>query len=61
MEHFVAQMLHIGAWVFGIIFLFALIGVFAVISWIVNAFRKTEAAIEGGVHNVQDKLHGHDS
>lgn len=61
MENFVIQMLHVGAWVFGIIFLFAVIGVFAVISWIVNAMRKTEAAIEGGVHNVQDKLQHHDS
>jgi hypothetical protein len=32
-----------------------------VIGWIVNAFRKTEAAVEGGVHSVQDKLQRHDS
>jgi hypothetical protein len=57
----VGEMLRIGAWVFGIVFLFAVIGVFAVISWIVNALRKTESAIEGGVHNVQDKLQHHDS
>ena len=57
MEHFVAQLLHIGAWIFGIVFLFAVIGFFAVISWIVNAFRKTEAAVEGGVQSVEDRLH----
>jgi uncharacterized protein YoxC len=55
------NMLHIGAWIFGIVFLFALIGVYAVIHWIVNALRKTETAIEGGVHNVQAKLHHDDS
>ena len=57
MEHFVGQLLHIGAWIFGIVFLFAVIGFFAVISWIVNAFRKTEAAVEGGVQSVEDRLH----
>jgi len=57
LEHFVAQLLHIGAWIFGIVFLFAVIGFFAVISWIVNAFRKTEAAVEGGVQSVEDRLH----
>jgi hypothetical protein len=57
LEHFVVQMLHIGAWIFGIVFLFAIIGVFAVISWIVNAVRKTEAAVESGVRSVEDKLH----
>ncbi|MBC5810211.1 MAG: hypothetical protein GIW95_05040 [Candidatus Eremiobacteraeota bacterium] len=60
MEHFVGELLRVGAWVFGLVFLFAIIGVIAVINWIVNAFRKTEAAVEGGVRNVGDRLHHHD-
>ena len=61
MEQFVVNMLHIGAWIFGIVFLFAIFGVYAVIHWIVNAMRNTERAVEGGVQNVQEKLHHHDS
>ena len=57
MEHFVMEMLKVGAWVFGIVFLFAIVGVFAVISWIVNAIRGTERAVESGVRSVEDKLH----
>jgi hypothetical protein len=59
-EQFVVNLLHIGAWIFGIVFLFAVIGVFAVIHWILNAVRKTETTVEGGVRSVGDKLHHHD-
>ena len=50
------EVLKVGAWMFGIVFLFAVIGVIAVIKWILDAFRKTEAAVEGGVHNVQGRF-----
>ena len=53
----IVQLLHVGAWIFGIIFLFALIGVFAVIQWIVNLFRRTETAVEGGLQSVETRLH----
>ncbi|MDQ2908356.1 MAG: hypothetical protein M3R44_03285 [Candidatus Eremiobacteraeota bacterium] len=56
MSHFIITILHIGAWLFGLIFLFAVIGFFAVIRWILGAFRRTESAVEGGVHNVGDRL-----
>lgn len=57
MEHFVMDTLKIGAWIFGIIFLFAIIGVYAVVHWIVNAIRRTGTAVESGVHSVEEKLH----
>ncbi|HEY8312907.1 MAG TPA: hypothetical protein VIG51_01930 [Candidatus Baltobacteraceae bacterium] len=60
MEQFVVHLVHIGAWIFGIVFLFAIIGFIAVISWIVNLFRKTEAVVETGVHNVEGTFHRHD-
>jgi hypothetical protein len=59
MQQFVVHLLQVGAWTFGIIFLFAIIGVIAVVRWIVNLFRKTEAAVEGGVQNVESALHRH--
>ncbi len=60
MEQFVAHLLHVGAWIFGIVFIFAIIGVIAVIAWIVNLFRKTEAVVETGVHNAENTLHRRD-
>lgn len=46
------------AWAFFIIFVFAIIGVIAVIRWIVNLFTRAENAVEGEVSNVGNKLHG---
>ncbi len=57
MEHFVANLLHVGAWIFGIVFIFAIIGFVAVIAWIVNLFRKTETVIETGVTNAENTFH----
>ncbi len=57
MEHFVVEMLKVGAWIFGIVFLFAIIGVIATIRWIVNTLRRGEQAVESGVRGVEDKLH----
>ncbi|MGZ3497047.1 MAG: hypothetical protein ACXWNK_12015 [Vulcanimicrobiaceae bacterium] len=60
MQHFVVNLLHIGAWIFGVIFLFAIIGFIAVIKWIANLFRKTESAVQTGMHNVEETFHHHD-
>jgi hypothetical protein len=57
LEHLVVQLLHIGAWIFGIVFLFAIIGLFAVIQWVTSLFRRTESAVEGGIQNVEARLH----
>jgi len=61
LSHFVVQLLHVGAWIFLIVFLLAIVGVIAIINWIVNAFRRTETAVETGVHNVGERFHHHDN
>jgi len=61
LSHLVVQLLHIGAWIFLFVFLFAIIGVIAVIKWIADLFRRTETAVETGMHNVEDRFHHHDN
>jgi len=58
MHHFIITLLHIGVWLFGLIFLFAVIGFFAVIAWIIKAVRRTETTVQGGVRNVEGRLSG---
>jgi hypothetical protein len=53
MEQLVVHLVHAAAWTFGIIFLLALIGLIAIIRWIMNLFRRTEAAVESGVERVE--------
>jgi hypothetical protein len=53
MEQAVLHLVHVAAWVFGIIFLLALIGLISIIRWIMNLFRRTEAAVESGVERVE--------
>ena len=60
MENFVLHLAHAAAWTFGIIFLLAIVGVIAIVRWIVNAFRRTEAAVEGGVRGIEDRFHRSD-
>jgi hypothetical protein len=57
MEQAILHLAHIAAWVFGIIFLLALIGLIAIIRWIMNLFRRTEAAVESGVERVEGTFH----
>ncbi|HEY5339516.1 MAG TPA: hypothetical protein VIK27_00690 [Candidatus Aquilonibacter sp.] len=44
------------AWVFVVIFVFAIIGVYATIRWIVNLVTNTERAVETEVHGVEDRI-----
>lgn len=53
MDSLVMHLLHAAAWTFGIIFLLALIGLIAIIRWIVGLFRRGEAAVEGGINSVE--------
>lgn len=53
MEQAVMHLVHFAAWAFFIIFLLALIGLIAIIRWVIGLFRKTEAAVEGGVQSVE--------
>ncbi len=57
MEQFVMHLLHAAAWTFGIIFLFAIIGVIATIRWILGLVFKTERAVEGGIQNAEGYIH----
>ncbi|HKU68172.1 MAG TPA: hypothetical protein VJP85_10380 [Candidatus Baltobacteraceae bacterium] len=53
MEQAVLHLAHIAAWVFFIVFILALIGLIAIVRWIMNLFRRTEAAVETGVEKVE--------
>jgi hypothetical protein len=52
-EQFVLHLLHVAAWVFGFIFLFAIIGIIAVIRWIIALVTRGERAVESGVQSVE--------
>ncbi len=56
MEHTIVHMAETAAWVFFIIFVFALIGIYATIRWIVNLVTNTERAVETGVRSVEDRI-----
>ena len=56
MENTIIHIAETAAWVFFVIFLFAIIGVWATIRWIVNMVTAGERAVESGVHNVEDTL-----
>jgi len=58
MEHFFVHFAQTAAWLLGIILILAIVGVIAIIQWIVNAVRGTERAVEGGVRNVEGRFHG---
>lgn len=60
MEQTMIHLAETAAWVFFIIFVFAIIGVWATIRWIVNMVTAGERAVESGVHNVEDKFTRHD-
>ena len=57
MEQAVLHLAHIAAWFFVVIFILALIGLIAIIRWIVGLFRRTETAVESGVQRVGDTFH----
>ncbi len=54
MEQFIFHLVHVAAWVFGVLFLFAIIGVIAVIRWIFNLVTRTERAVESGARDVEN-------
>lgn len=53
MEQAILHLAHIAAWTFFIIFVLALVGLIAIIRWVMNLFRRTEAAVESGVEKVE--------
>ncbi len=60
MEQWVIHMAEAAAWVFVVIFVFAIIGIWATIRWIINMVTAGERAVESGVHSVGDKFSHHD-
>ncbi|MBV9150058.1 MAG: hypothetical protein JO024_09335 [Candidatus Eremiobacteraeota bacterium] len=57
MSGFVIHLLHAAAWTFFIIFLFAIIGVIAVLRWIAELFMRGESAVKSGVSQVEGSIH----
>lgn len=53
MEQAFVHLAHIAAWAFLIIFILALIGLITIVRWVMNLFRRTEAAVESGVDKVE--------
>lgn len=56
MEHALVRLAETAAWFFVITFIFALIGVYATIHWIVNLFHRGEQAVESGIETVERRL-----
>jgi hypothetical protein len=61
MEHTLIHLAETAAWLFFIVFVFAVIGVIATIRWIVAMVTRGEQAVETGVRDVGEHLHHHDS
>lgn len=56
MEHSLVHLAATAAWVFVIIFIFALIGVYATCAWIVCLLRRGASAVESGVDTIQKRF-----
>lgn len=62
MENFVLHLVHAAAWLFGLVFLFAVIGILATIRFIVGLFTRAETAVASGVHSAESMVtRRHDS
>jgi hypothetical protein len=61
MEQTVIHMAEAAAWVFVVIFVFAIIGVWATIRWIINMVTAGERAVGSSVHGVENKFTHHDN
>jgi hypothetical protein len=56
MEHTLVRLAETAGWFFLIVFIFAAIGLYATIRWIVGLFTKTEQAVEGGIGHLKERL-----
>ncbi|HZZ00361.1 MAG TPA: hypothetical protein VFE36_12380 [Candidatus Baltobacteraceae bacterium] len=56
MEHVFVRIAETAAWFLVVVFVFAIIGVYATIHWIVNVVRRGEEAVESGVQNVEKRF-----
>lgn len=56
MEHTFVRLAETAAWFLVIVFIFAIVGVYATIHWIVGLVRRGEQAVEEGVQGVERRL-----
>lgn len=56
MEHTFVRLAETAAWFLAIVFIFAIVGVYATIHWIVNLVRRGEQAVEHGVESVEKRF-----
>lgn len=56
MEHLFVRIAETAAWFFVIVFVFAIVGVYATIHWTVNMLQRGEQAVESGVESVEKRL-----
>ena len=59
MEQTLVHLAETAAWLFLVIFVFAVIGVWATIRWIIGLIWGAEQAVESGVRNVTDSITHH--
>ncbi|HET9029277.1 MAG TPA: hypothetical protein VFN49_03800 [Candidatus Aquilonibacter sp.] len=59
MEHTLVRLAETAAWLFFIVFVFAVIGVVATIRWIIDRVTAGERAVESEVRSVGEHLHHH--
>jgi hypothetical protein len=55
-EHTLVHIAATATWIFIIVFVFALIGVYATCAWIAGLLRRGEAAVEGGVKSIEKRF-----
>lgn len=56
MEQWAIHMAHVAIWFFIIIFILALIGLIAIVRWIIGLFMRGERAVQSGVENVESSF-----
>ena len=56
MEQMFVRIAETAAWFLVIVFIFAIVGVYATIHWIVNLARRGEQAVEQGVESVEKRI-----
>lgn len=60
MEHTLVSLVKDAAWLFLVMFVFAAIGIYATVRWIIGLIWGAEQAVESGVRSVGDKITHHD-
>ncbi len=50
---FLTHLLHTAAWMFGVMFIFAVIGLYATVRWVIGVFTGAEQAVSSSVQSVE--------